>query len=110
MELPLGRFSPQMGTAGGDPPPRAEVTPPFSTQLPPPPPLLLPPSPAVPLLLSAHSWQKGSADDHWSKGVAPLWKCAVHLEQRSSREEEMLLGDKLSRAGHCGALCSRSLL
>lgn len=50
MELPLGRFSPQMGTAGGDPPPRAGVTPPLHTQLPPPPPLLLPPSPAVPLL------------------------------------------------------------
>lgn len=52
MELPLGRISPQMGTAGGDPPPRAGVTPPppLRTQLPPPPPLLLPPSPAEPLL------------------------------------------------------------
>lgn len=38
MELPLGRFSPQMGTAGGDPPPRAGVTPPLHTQLLPPPP------------------------------------------------------------------------
>lgn len=38
MELPLGRFSPQMGTAGGDPPPRAEVTPP-----PPPHPAAAPP-------------------------------------------------------------------
>lgn len=27
MELPLGCFSPQMGTAGGDPPPRAGITP-----------------------------------------------------------------------------------
>ncbi|KAK2853543.1 hypothetical protein Q5P01_006204 [Channa striata] len=26
MEPPLGRFSPQMGTAGGEPPPRARVT------------------------------------------------------------------------------------
>lgn len=49
MELPLGRFSPQMGTAGGDPPPRAGVTVPFHTQLLPPPPVLLPPCPAVPL-------------------------------------------------------------
>lgn len=45
MELPLGRFSPQMGTAGGDPPPRAGVkSPPTSS------PLLLPPSPAELLL------------------------------------------------------------
>lgn len=51
MELPLGRFSPQMGTAGGDPPPRAGVTPPpplhpAATSSP----LLLPPSPAELLL------------------------------------------------------------
>lgn len=50
MELPLGRFSPQMGTAGGDPPPRAGVTLPSTSSCCLLPPLLLPPSPAVPLL------------------------------------------------------------
>lgn len=50
MELPLGRFSPQMGTAGGDPPPRAGVTPPPLQPAATSSPLLLPPSPAELLL------------------------------------------------------------
>lgn len=50
MELPLGRFSPQMGTAGGDPPPRAGVTPPSPHPAAASSPLLLLSSLAVPLL------------------------------------------------------------
>lgn len=48
-------------------------------------------------------------------GLAPLWKCAVHLgvEASAVRRMEVMGGwrggeDHRSGVGHCGALCSRS--